>query len=65
MAKYIVRCYYRYVGKVGVEANSMEEAFAKGLEICEEMATADLYFVDATDAVVKDENGNEQLFYID
>jgi hypothetical protein len=65
MAKYIVRCYYEYVGKGAVEANSMEEAFAKGLEICNEMTTADLYYVGGINAVVMDENGGEQQFDID
>ena len=64
MAKYMVSCYYEYVGKVAVEANSMEEAFSKGLEMCNDMTTADLYYVGGTNAAVMDENGDEQFFDI-
>ena len=64
MAKYIVRCYYEYVGKVVVEADSFEEACDKGLKLCEDMTTDDLYFCGGTTAEVQDENGGIEQFSI-
>lgn len=64
MAKYIVRCYYEYVGKVVVEADSFEEAFDKGFDLCEKMATEDLYFCGGTTAEVQNENGGIEQFTI-
>lgn len=57
MAKYIVRCYYQYVGRVVVEADSVEEAYNKGYDICDKMKTEELDFVDYIDAEVEDEEG--------
>ena len=57
MAKYIVKCYYQYVGSVEVEADSIEDAYNKGFEICEDMYTSDLDYVDYIDAEVIDEEG--------
>ena len=57
MAKYIVKCYYQYVGSVEVEADSIEDAYNKGFDICEDMSTSDLDYVDYIDAEVIDEEG--------
>jgi hypothetical protein len=64
MGKYIVRCYYEYVGKVAVEADSFDEACDKGLKLCEDMTTDDLYFCGGTIAEVQDENGGIEQFSI-
>ena len=64
MAKYVVRCYYEYVGRVAVEANSFEEAFDKGFALCEDMTTEELYFCGGTTAEVQDENGGIEQFSI-
>ena len=57
MAKYIVKCYYQYVGSVEVEADSIEDAYDKGFDICDKMSTSDLDYVDYIDAEVIDEEG--------
>ena len=57
MKKYIVRCYYQYVGKVEVEADSVEEAFNKGYDICDKMKTEELDYVDYIDSEVEEEDG--------
>ena len=57
MAKYIVRCYYQYVGRVVVEADSVEEAYNKGYNICDKMETKELDYVDYIDAEVEDDTG--------
>ena len=64
MAKYTVWCYYQYVGRVEVEADSFEEAFDKGFDLCEEMETSELDFVGAIDAEVQHENGGIEQFTI-
>lgn len=62
MAKFRVNVYYQYVGSVNVEAESFEEAFDKGFDLCEAMETSDLDFLGAIDAEVKQENGGEETF---
>lgn len=57
MAKYIVRCYYQYVGRVEVEADSVEEAYNKGYAICDDMTTEELDYVDYMDGEVEEEDG--------
>ncbi len=55
--KYIVRCYYQYVGRVEVEADSVEEAYNKGYDICDKMKTEELDYVDYIDSEVEEEDG--------
>lgn len=55
--KYIVRCYYQYVGRVEVEADSVEEAYNKGYNICDKMKTEELDYVDYIDSEVEEEDG--------
>lgn len=69
MAKYKVNCYYTYVGSVIVEADSAEDAYNKGLELCEDMHTDELDFVGYSDSIVypikedgKIDYGNEFQF---
>ena len=57
MAKFKVNCYYSYVGRVEVEAETIEEAFDKGYAECDNMITEDLSFVGYTDGEVIDEDG--------
>lgn len=57
MPKFKVNCYYTYVGTVEVEAGSIEDAFDKGYNQCEDMATDELSYVGYTDAEVIDEDG--------
>lgn len=57
MAKYEVRCYYCYVGTTIVEADSVEEAYEKGWDICDKMSTDDLQYVNFMDEEVIDEDG--------
>lgn len=57
MAKYKVNCYYQYVGVVEVEADSAEEAFEKGYDLCDKMTTEQLDYVDYMDAEVIAEDG--------
>ena len=57
MAKFRVNCYYTYVGTTEVEADTIEEAYDKGFEICDQMRSDELNYVDYTDAEVIDENG--------
>ena len=57
MAKFKVNCYYTYVGCAEVEANTIEEAYGKGYDICSDMTTDELYFCGFTDCTVTDENG--------
>lgn len=64
MAKYIVRCYYEYVGLVEVDADSFEDAFDKGFALCEEMTTEELFFCGGTNAEVTSENGGIEQFTI-
>lgn len=56
MAKFKVNCYYTYCGCVEVEADTIEEAYEKGYDICSNMTTDDLYFCGYTDGTVTDEN---------
>ena len=61
MAKrFIVRCYYEYVARVEVEADSYEEAFDKAFPICEGMATEELTYVGGVNAEVECDNVIEQ-----
>lgn len=62
MPKYKVKCYYQYVGSVEVEADSIEEAYDKGFEICDKMSTNELDYVDYMDAEVVDEKGEIHEF---
>jgi hypothetical protein len=62
MPKYKVNCYYQYVGSVEVEADSIEEAYDKGFEICDKMSTNELDYVDYMDAEVIDEKGEIHEF---
>ena len=64
MAKYIVRCYYEYVGRVEVDTDSVEDAFDKGYALCEEMTTEELFFCGGTTAEVQNENGGIEQFTI-
>jgi hypothetical protein len=64
MAKYIVRCYYEYVGLVEVDADSFEDAFDKGYAICNKMSTEELYYCGGTTAEVQHENGGIEQFQI-
>lgn len=57
MAKYKVNCYYTYVGSVEVEADTIEEAYDKGYEICDKMHSDELDFVGYTDGEVIDDSG--------
>lgn len=57
MAKFKVNCYYTYVGSVEVEADSIEEAYDKGYNVCEKMGTDDLSFVGYLDGEVIDSYG--------
>ena len=52
MAKFQVRCYYTYVGRVFVEAENEEDAFNKGYDLCNDMSTEDLDYVGYTDGEV-------------
>ena len=62
MAKFRVNVYYQYVGSVDIEAESFEDAFNKGFDLCEAMETSDLDFIGAIDAEVKQENGGMEVF---
>jgi hypothetical protein len=62
MPKFIVKCYYQYVGSVEVEADSIEEAYDKGFEICDKMSTKELDYVNYLDAEVIDEEGEVYEF---
>jgi hypothetical protein len=55
MAKFTVKCYYTYVGSVEVEAETLDEAFDKGYELCDKMSSEELDYVGYTDAEVIDE----------
>lgn len=55
MAKFKVNCYYTYVGSVEVEAETLDEAFDKGFELCDKMSSDELDYVGYTDAEVIDE----------
>ena len=55
--KYVVRCYYQYVGKVEVEADSVEEALDKGYAICDKMPTEELDYVDYMDSEIEEDDG--------
>lgn len=55
MAKFKVNCYYTYVGSVEVEAETLDEAFDKGYELCDKMSSDELDYVGYTDAEVIDE----------
>jgi hypothetical protein len=57
MAKYKVNCYYQFVGSVEVEADSLDEAFEKGFEICDKMKSEDLTYVNYLDGEVMDSDG--------
>lgn len=57
MAKFTVKCYYTYVGSVEVEAETLDEAFDKGYELCDKMSSEELDYVGYTDAEVIDEKG--------
>ena len=57
MAKFKVKCYYSYVGETEVEADTIEEAFSKGYDICDKMSSEELDYVGYTDAEVIDEEG--------
>jgi hypothetical protein len=57
MAKFTVKCYYTYVGSVEVEAETLDEAFDKGYELCDKMSSDELDYVGYTDAEVIDEAG--------
>lgn len=57
MAKYKVKCYYTYVGSVEVEADSIDDAYDKGYDICDQMPTEDLDYVCYDVAEVIDEEG--------
>lgn len=57
MAKYKVHCYYEFVGIVEVEADSIEDAFEKGIELCADMSVDDLRYVGPTDSEVIDTDG--------
>lgn len=57
MAKYKVNCYYQFVGSVEVEADSLDEAFEKGFEICDKMESEDLTYVNYLDGEVMDSDG--------
>lgn len=57
MAKFKVHCYYEFVGIVEVEADSIEDAFEKGFELCDGMSIEDLKYVGYTDAEVIDTDG--------
>lgn len=57
MAKFTVKCYYTYVGSVEVEAETLDEAFDKGYELCDKMLSDELDYVGYTDAEVIDEKG--------
>lgn len=62
MAKFKVRCYYQYVGRVLVEADSPEDAFEKGYKVCSAMATSDLEYVGEINAEVEHEDGEIEEF---
>lgn len=55
--KFTVNCYYTFVGTVEVEAESIEEAFAKGYNFCTDMPTDELQFGGYANATVVDESG--------
>lgn len=57
MGKYKVNCYYQFVGSVEVEADSIDEAFEKGFEICDKMGSEDLTYVNYLDGEVMDSEG--------
>lgn len=58
MEKFKVNCYYTYCGCVEVEADTIEEAYEKGYDICSNMTTDDLYFCGYNGTgTVTDENG--------
>ena len=57
MAKFTVKCYYTYVGSVEVEAETLDEAFDKGYELCDKMSSDELDYVGYTDAEVIDDEG--------
>ena len=58
MAKFKVNCYYSYVASVEVEADTIEEAYAKGYNECEGIGTDEFSFVGYTDGEVIDADGN-------
>ena len=62
MAKFKVNCYYTYVGSVEVEADTIEEAFEKGYELCTEMGTDDLSYIGYTDGEVIENDGTIHEF---
>lgn len=62
MAKFKVNCYYQYVGSVEVEADTIEEAYNKGFEICDNMSTDELDYLNYIDGEVIDAEGKIHEF---
>lgn len=57
MAKFTVNCYYTYVATVEVEADSYEEAYDKGYNLCDDMPTDELHFCGFREGTVVNEKG--------
>lgn len=62
MAKYIVKCYYEYVATVEVEADSYDEAYEKGFDMCDAMPTEALEYVGTLETEVFDEQYDMETF---
>lgn len=63
MAKYKVHCYYTYVGSVIVEANSEEDAYNKGVSLCDSMHTDELEFVGYSNSCAYPINEDGEIDY--
>ena len=63
MAKYKVHCYYTYVGTVTVEANSEEDAYNKGLAMCDNIRTDELEFVGYSNSCAYPINEDGEIDY--
>ena len=58
MATYKVKVYYEYAMEVEVEADSIKDAYDKGIEIADEMDESNLQFISSKDTEVYTNEGS-------